>query len=280
MIEPDRIAGFINYKDASYAYEFNKDEWMIYLYPPTHERFLKDYSRNSFFMSPVHNDDEFYDEIVLKGKIFSDCSIYFSCINKEYNYKGFISLEVIWYYCCDTDKESSIDAFSIAGKEVDAFFPPSNFQDIHEKVLDNWQLNINLLFSNNYDLGYFFYKDKKTVHIKIGGKYTLKYDNSTPVITHSLFLGYFKESVDISSLEEVVGYTQRFFMYASRRYNIDLDSARTYTRKDSKYIHTGTFYRKMMHDMEENEVKKGILTGLTLGNTTGRIFTAIKNKQR
>lgn len=124
MKKPDRLVGYLKLNNSDCAFEFNAENFILYLYPLT----TKDYDIQSLFENAntfSYKEHKWIENFKLTGISSTGSNVIFNVQNSPSDYNGFKSYNVNWYFCyLDSMKSDSINGFRIKGSVIDLFYPP------------------------------------------------------------------------------------------------------------------------------------------------------------
>ena len=124
---PEKLMGYVEYEGVNYPFNFDKDSFVITLFPPSIEYHRQTNSLAEYLAdaSRYWKKHEWVQQRKLLGKTSENYHIVFNVTDAKRNYNGFFSFPVIWY-CCYVGENSlgKIDGMKIASPEVDYFYSP------------------------------------------------------------------------------------------------------------------------------------------------------------
>ena len=106
---PNRIVGFLDFKDLKVPFEFEKETFELKLYHPAEDgryELLAEGVESFGFNIKEH---KWIDSITLKGETSERLFIYFGTTDNPSSYNGYLTYNVEWYYVTDDDSESIIE---------------------------------------------------------------------------------------------------------------------------------------------------------------------------
>ncbi len=287
MKKPDRLVGYLNINDTSCAFEFNDENFDLYLYPST----TKDYDIHSFFGSIIgfnHKDHKWIKRLKLTGITSSGSNIMFEVQDSPSDYNGFKVYDVNWYFCYnDPIKEDSIEGFRLKGPEIDIFYPPQRALKVQvDFSKENHKIKGMQVSSNdNNDCSYCGkYRLIKGVdaNIELSAYATLHTDTAVnPIDANSIMTTCFSKPVDIDTLITAYFNTIQFLKYVTYRNNVKIESIDIFfINKDGLRQYDGILAFQNNAETENHKnVKKRIIGYDILLNKTAKIFSLInKNK--
>lgn len=130
MRKPQRFIGFAEFKNTSFPFEFDEEDFSLTLYPPN-QKIQEEYSsilhtleKLTKFTESVNAWIPFED---ILGTTSEGHNIRFHVFSDYTSHHGFLSFRVAWYFVCEKEySEDSIYGLRLQGPEIDAFFPPDS----------------------------------------------------------------------------------------------------------------------------------------------------------
>lgn len=283
MKKPERLVGYINIYENLFPFEFDENNFEIFIYPDKETK-RKNNTLGEFFSNNA-KEHEWINDIKLCGTTSEGNNIIFDVLDNRSSYCGFISYIANWYYIYDRETSSEkIDGFKLSGDIINYFYSPRIA--LEQKLIyenDN---------SNSISVTATKQKSAKCGKYRIGKNIDLVISTeafamvsfplySNPIYAKSQMVFSFSKPADIALLLKAYDNAICFFEYISYRENIGINTADVFCfdkkgmRKDC-----GLFVYNDNNDLEINKkVSKRIITQEILKTKTAFIFTAIKNNK-
>ena len=137
---PEKLMGYVEYEGVNYPFNFDKDSFMITLFPPSieHHRHTNSLAEYLVEASRYEKKHMWVQQRKLFGRTSENYHIVFNVADTKRNYNGFFSFSVIWY-CCYVGETSleNIDGMKIASPEVDYFYSSRNALEQSAEIDEN-----------------------------------------------------------------------------------------------------------------------------------------------
>ena len=286
MKEPDRLAGFVEFEETTFPFEFYENSFTLRLYPPSIQEWERRSSPSYFFNNLDRYDTKehkWIECIELHGKTYKQHSVLFYVSSDFSNDNGFICFDVRWYYCyADSLTESNIGCFRISGRVVDAFHWPSRAMNtkvsFSERGRQLQKLEVDLKDQNALDCGSYVLTDNTRVQMEAGSIVYYRFQACQPVNADSIITSVLSQNIDVYQLVNAIRNLQLFFQYVTYRRNIDVyDVDVGFLTNEGKQKYPGLFVMKRTYHEPEDETraKKRIIRSTLLGKHTGAIIDLI-----
>jgi len=285
MKEPERLVGFINYDDNEIAFEFDSDDFSLYLYPK--KELWKKYAHPSYILGKHSMDlknHEWIPENRLSGITSDGEKIIFSVQGEPGSYHGFLSFRVIWYFCCYDEMETNrISGFSITGDAIDAFYSPRVALEQKQEHDENFVITKTVVSSTKKPTaggGTYTLADGVTATIEIDAYSAVSWgDYRHPIYAISKFITEFSEPVTLDTTIKVLGYTLEFFIYVTYRANVGLRKIDLFVNDNGKHDYLGILVFPKVEEEKNVEARNHLIVYGDLKEKTSMIFDAIINEK-
>lgn len=277
MKKLSRLVGFIKYKDVSYPFEFNEEDFELNLYPKTEEDRLQNIDPEEIFKE--HNSNTWIQRIKIEGTTAEGYYIVFSVLDNPSNYNGFISFNVNWYVCLNEKNNlNTINGFAVTGKEIDYFFPPSRDLTPH---YDNSSMSVTHRRNGSMSCGRYKTAENINVSIDVCTYATIYFDTGEkPIVASSQMIITFMDLISIEALIKAFNNLRLFIKYVTYRQNADLLSANIfYTEPDGQKRDVGILVFPKKHEEEKDKkVNRHVIGYDILGEKTAELMEIIDSQ--
>ena len=289
MKKPERLMGFINYKEVDYPFELDKEEFILTLYPPTYDVWRKNSSFQEFHsnIEKRKNSKDWIPQINLNGTTSEGYQIIINVHDNNSNQFGFIMIRVNWYFIY-TDKldPDNIDGFQVIGHDLDLFYPPGIALEPKIEFDKNEKIrNFSISSTNNQKIescGKYRVSTRIEAEMEISTITNLQYNLFKPSIdAKSTLKTIYSKPVDLKILVKARSNLLQLFAYVTYRQNIDVGDIEVLKIND-KGMHTneGILVFKNTLSKEINPKSKDrIINYHFLKDKVGQLFAMIKNSE-
>lgn len=255
----DEIFGFIEYENAAHPFYFNKDEFILHLFPPTIEKWKE--SRANFWQGLKEKSrikDEWIGNHDLKGFTSQGYSIQFNVQDLSGNRDGFEDFHVnwVWYYSGDYAPDS-IKGFMLSGGDIDIFYSPAKAFD-GNYALDERKFKITAEMVHGYlNCGSYDIKPDLKAELMINAFAEYHPDGNKPLDAHSRLKVEFNRGVELKEVIRAIEDIDLFLCYACYRTNIVYEGIETFwINRERKAHFAGRLLFPENYEKEHNEDAK------------------------
>lgn len=281
---PNRIVGFLDFKDSKVPFEFEKGTFELKLYHPAENgryELLAEGVESFGFNIKEH---KWIDSITLKGKTSERLFIYFGTADNPSSYNGYLTYNVEWYYVTDDDSESIIEV-RFFGREVNLFYNPTRIinQNIvfkKEKPLIIDSISVHTINCEELNCGQY---TSGEVQVNIScAAYAINHpQSSSPLDSKSYLKLKFSKAISIQEMIDKARDIKRFITYVCYRTNNAFSEISTYINiEDGNIRNCGKLVFKSKYCEEQNDkAKERIIRAEYLNSSTAEILGSIEKDE-
>lgn len=278
MQQPERLVGYVPYKGQEVPFEFDFDEFTLFLYP------AKEITQKSFFAMGDKPYDPSKHEWIPHKKITGTCAdnrkVIFSIGNLLASFNSFPAYNVDWY-CYGTPgfNHDQITALYFEGDIVDSFYNPKKALDFNVQVNpgaeDFSRISVSITPPKTILCGACKITDSINAKIEIttyGIPNALNY--SQPIYAKSQLSFTFDSPLDLDTALSVITNLQKFFVFITYRFDVRNQNATLISyNKEGKQVHSSllAFPKKEIAPIDGNHSKR-IIDYDILKEQTGKLI--------
>ena len=280
--QPERLVGYVPYKGQEVPFEFDFDEFTLFLYPD------KEITQKSFFAMGDKPYDPSKHEWIPHKKITGTCAdnrkVIFSIGNLPASFNSFPAYNVDWY-CYGTPgfNHDQITALYFEGDIVDSFYNPKKALDFNVQVNpgaeDFSRISVSITPPKTILCGACKITDSINAKIEIttyGIPNALNY--SQPIYAKSQLSFTFDSPLDLDTALSVITNLQKFFVFITYRFDVRNQNATLFSyNKEGKQVHSSllAFPKKGIAPIDGNHSKR-IIEYDILKEHTGKLIEELK----
>lgn len=284
---PEKLMGYVEYEGVNYPFNFDKDSFMITLFPPSieHHRHTNSLAEYLVDVSRYEKKHMWVQQRKLFGRTSENYHIVFNVADTKRNYNGFFSFSVIWY-CCYVGETSleNIDGMKIASPEVDYFYSSRNALEQSAEIDENTgnlkELSVAAKRTEIESGGAYSIAPDVDARIEFMSYAVMHFSQGEPAIdAKSEMVTSFSRPIGIDALIPAVIYAKCFLKYITYRTNVKIGNVEIF-RVNGAQKREQCGYLVFEEDYQEEISKKAyerVIDFTILGSKTAEIFTAIKD---
>ena len=289
MRVPEKLMGYVEYEGVNYPFNFDKDSFVITLFPPSIEHHRQTSSLAEYFVdvSKYEKKHAWIQQKKIFGKTSENYHVVFNVSETRCNYNGFFSFAVIWYCCyVGDDTLNNIDGMKITSPEVEYYYSPRNAlkqsAEINKGTGSLKAMSVTAIETEPKSGGKYRLAPHVDASIKFESYAVMHFSAAeAPIDARSVMVTFFSCPIEIDLLIPAAIYAKCFLKYVTYRTNIKIGNIEIF-RVDSEHKRERCGYlvfEENCHAENSKKVHDRIIDFAILGGKTAKVFTAIKNKK-
>ena len=286
---PEKLMGYVEYEGVNYPFNFDKDSFMITLFPPSieHHRHTNSLAEYLADFSRYEKKHVWVQQRKLFGRTSENYHIVFNVADARHSYNGFFSFSVIWYFCyLGEDTLNNIDGMKIISPEVDYFYSPRNAleqsAEIDKETGSLKVMSVTAIKTEPGSGGKYRIAPHVDASIKFEAYAVMHFPGAeSPIEARSAMVTSFSCPIGIDLLVLAAIYAKCFLKYVTYRTNIKIGNIEVFRiNSEQKREQCGHLVFEENNQVESSKkARDRIIDFEILGSKTAKVLTAIKNKR-